>query len=108
MARGVAASTQLDSGGCQTGPLSRFGALQRHAAEGAVEVFLFGQHLIDDPRHLGGHDCARDDDGLAPSLLLIKRFDDRKVLDGPDTRVAERDLEIAIALLVTGAVAGFA
>ncbi len=106
MARGANTSIQLDGRGCQAGPLSRLRALQRHAAESAVEVFLFGQHLIDDPRQLGGHDGARDYDRFAASLLLVERFDDRVVLNRPDTRVTEGKFEIAIARLGARAVAG--
>jgi hypothetical protein len=89
------------------GPLLLLGAAERRAFEGAVEVLLLAQDVVDDPGDLFGHQCACyrlvDDPsiGLLALLAAVPVSDlppaeggSAVVLDGTDGGVAEGELEV--------------
>ncbi len=76
---------------------------QRSTLELPVEVLVRRKDVIDDASQLERDQRARDPDRFLASLGFVESTDLRVVLDGAYARVAEGELEVAIAGLRAGA-----
>ena len=90
---------QLDERVHQAWPLRRPGAAQGLPFERAVEGLLVLEHEVDDPRELLRDERARERRRLPARRGAVEGADLGEVLDRPHGRVAEGELQMAVAVL---------
>jgi hypothetical protein len=90
---------QLDVRACPTWPLRSFLSRERLALELVVEVDLLGEDDVDGACDLLLDEGACDGGVLVTCLLLVEALDLRVVLDSAHGRVAEHELDVAVAVL---------